>query len=74
MARGRAFRRFQMEIEKRRARYYFGGLWLWRKSVKTIGILARTPARCSGPCCGNSRKWFGDVTWQEKKARSLKED
>jgi hypothetical protein len=22
---------------------------------------------CSGPCCGNPRKWFGEVTVQEKR-------
>ena len=23
---------------------------------------------CSGPCCGNPRKWFGEVTNQEKRS------
>jgi hypothetical protein len=22
---------------------------------------------CSGPCCGNPRKWFGEVTVQERR-------
>lgn len=84
MVRGRAFRRFQLELAKERAKSYYGGVyggiymlfppWTPSELAKTLGLRARTPKRCSGPCCGNSRKWFGDVTWQEKKARSLKED
>lgn len=22
---------------------------------------------CSGPCCGNPRKWFGELTMQERR-------
>jgi len=30
--------------------------------------LLRTRAACSCPMCGNPRRWFGEVTLQEKKA------
>ena len=39
---------------------------------QTDGRLARlmlnTRVPCSGPCCGNPRKWFGEKTCQERRA------
>jgi hypothetical protein len=32
----------------------------------------RTP--CSGPCCGNPRRWFGELTVQELRARDDHDD
>lgn len=29
--------------------------------------LANHMAACSGYCCGNPRKWFGELTMQERK-------
>ena len=29
---------------------------------------AATPHPCSSYCCGNPRKWFGELTWQEVRA------
>lgn len=29
---------------------------------------AITPHPCSSYCCGNPRKWFGELTWQERRA------
>lgn len=31
-------------------------------------VMRYTRVRCSGPCCGNPRKWFGERTIQERKA------
>lgn len=32
------------------------------------GIYRKTRVFCSGPCCGNPRRHFGEKTIQEKKA------
>lgn len=29
---------------------------------------------CSGPCCGNPRKWFGEVTVQERRNEECDEN
>lgn len=34
---------------------------------RSIGINAKTPARCSRFCCGNPRKHFNELTLQEIK-------
>lgn len=34
----------------------------------TFSQFADNPKMCSGYCCGNPRKWFGELTRQEKKA------
>jgi len=44
---------------KRKRRGYWGG---W------IGKYWDTPAPCSGSCCGNPRRWFGEKTAQERRA------
>jgi hypothetical protein len=31
--------------------------------------MLKTRVTCSRPCCGNPRKWFGQVTLQEKRAQ-----
>lgn len=31
------------------------------------------PKVCSGPCCGNPRRWFGIVTIQERRAPTIHE-
>lgn len=40
-------------------------------SPATVGKLYHTRARCSCPMCGNSRKYFGEVTIQEKSLEQL---
>lgn len=35
--------------------------------VERVGMYIDTPTPCSGPCCGNPRKWFGHTTLKEKK-------
>ncbi|MBW1848949.1 MAG: hypothetical protein JRJ27_17810 [Deltaproteobacteria bacterium] len=32
-----------------------------------LGIYRKTQKLCSGYCCGNPRKWFGELTPQERK-------
>ncbi len=32
---------------------------------------AATPHPCSGPCCGNPRRWFGEETMQERRSSSV---
>lgn len=36
--------------------------------VGCIGHYRKVRKPCSGPCCGNPRKWFGELTVQELKA------
>ena len=35
---------------------------------RTFSRFADTPAVCSGPCCGNPRKWYGMDTYCEQRA------
>jgi hypothetical protein len=35
---------------------------------------ADTPTPCSGNCCGNPRRHFGEVTVQEQKAPKVREE
>lgn len=35
---------------------------------RTFARFADYPKTCSGPCCGNPRRWFGTVTMQERRA------
>jgi len=58
MNRTRAWRRHQNERIKRKRRDYWNG---------GIGHRWNTPAVCSGPCCGNPRKHFGQRTVQERR-------
>ena len=34
---------------------------------KLRAFLADTPNRCSGPCCGNPRRFFGETTIPERR-------
>lgn len=38
-----------------------------KETKKIIGILRKTPTRCSCCMCGNPRKCFNEITIQEKK-------
>ncbi len=48
---------------------------LWKPTdlihVGCIGYFRKMRKPCSGPCCGNPRKWFGKVTVQELKAARI---
>jgi hypothetical protein len=45
---------------------------LWKPTdlihVGCIGYFRKVRKPCSGPCCGNPRKWFGELTIQELRA------
>jgi hypothetical protein len=47
------------------ARYKFGTECDNEVRVRKNAI---TPHPCSSYCCGNPRKWFGDLTLQEQRA------
>jgi hypothetical protein len=32
-----------------------------------LGKMVQTPHPCSGMCCGNPRKWWGEMTRQERR-------
>jgi hypothetical protein len=34
---------------------------------RRLGMTVASPHPCSGPCCGNPRKWFNELTRQEKR-------
>jgi hypothetical protein len=38
------------------------------KKLGCIGYFRKVRKPCSGPCCGNPRKWFGELTIQELRA------
>ena len=48
---------------------------LWQPTdlihVGCIGYFRKVRKPCSGPCCGNPRKWFGELTIQELKAPEI---
>ena len=39
-----------------------------------VGRTAEHPTACSGPCCGNPRRWFGGPTRKELAAEPAGED
>jgi hypothetical protein len=36
-----------------------------------VRLSAVTPKDCSGPCCGNPRRWFGQETMQERRSATV---
>jgi hypothetical protein len=67
--RTRAWRRHHERRMKRRVTSYYGGYA--RHDPRETGRIARTRALCSGPCCGNPRRWFGARTLQEIRAAEV---
>lgn len=75
----RGLRRLAKERMKRRARAvfsgfrpdgYFAGTPIYMPvDHKANEKLADHIKVCSGPCCGNPRRWFGELTMQERRAR-----
>jgi hypothetical protein len=39
----------------------------FRPDGRTFDRFADTPAICSGPCCGNPRRWWGTPSIQEQR-------
>ena len=58
----RAKRRKEKAKRKKRAQKIFP--WAGKRAEKW----ADNMTLCSGPCCGNPRKWFKEKTIQERKA------
>lgn len=62
----RALRRHHKDrLKKKRKHYWFG--YEEPMNDKMLGMVSTTPHPCSGHCCGNPRKWFGELTIQEKR-------
>jgi len=60
----RALRRHHEQRIKQKIKDYYSG---WPKtSPRATGMIATTRQLCSGPCCGNPRKHFKELTKQEK--------
>lgn len=53
---------------RRELKYITPTTILMRPEKVFIGRYRKTQVFCSGPCCGNPRKWFGERTIQEQKA------
>jgi len=67
----RAFRRhhsFRVKQNYKRKIY-----WLDKSNERMVGIVSKTPRLCSCWMCGNSRKYFGEISSQEKKAKERDE-
>ena len=65
----RALRRFRAYHGSRPERYRRVAInddAAWVRA--TLGALRKLTCACSGPCCGNPRKWFGQRTIQERRA------
>lgn len=60
----RALRRYHKECLKKKRSNYYG-----RDDMdeRELGMVSNTPKICSEACCGNPRKWFGELTVQERK-------
>ena len=87
-AKARMRRHHRYRLMKKRKNYWFGPLInnpdrfsVWSRitytendELKRLNRLVDTPHPCSRHCCGNPRKWFGELTLQEKKAEILFEE
>lgn len=76
--RGIAYRRQQLERRKGKWRSiitrwqsYLRGYYSDDDVPALVGIMATTPCRCSGPCCGNERKWFHKKSRDEMIEREI---
>lgn len=63
MVKKRSRRRADLERMKARAVRVYG----WNAGDRAKR-LANHLAHCSGPCCGNERRWYGTKTMQERRA------
>ena len=66
-----AYRREQAEKAKRKAKDITANHWYFSRVQITparIGVTASTHGKpCSCYMCGNPRKWFGELTVQERR-------
>lgn len=64
----RALRRHHRERLRHARRFFWGrDRDLWAEAPGVLGAALRTPAVCSCEGCGNPRKWFGELTVQERR-------
>lgn len=72
MTRSLAYRRHQEEKAKAHAaiisRVFHG---VSKPDAARIGKVAHTRVTCSGPCCGNPRRHYGEMTMQERRAPQM---
>ena len=68
--RDRDYRRAQRRLSIHRARER-GILFGVRNDELWVRRSAAAPKDCSGPCCGNPRRWFGQETMQERRSASV---
>lgn len=68
---GRAERRHHLARVKKARKGYWGrqgaNLAVEPMSEKDLGMVARTPKICGWACCGNARRWAGELTCQERR-------
>jgi hypothetical protein len=68
---GRAKRRHHVARVKKSRKLYWGrqaaSLPVEPMSAKHLGMVARTPKLCGWACCGNARRWAGELTFQERR-------
>lgn len=72
-------RHHRQRLLRKRRWYKWAGRFLAGRvepalSGHDLGIVFVTPQRCSGPCCGNPRRHWGELTVQERKAEQAAED
>ncbi len=65
----RALRRHHRARIKQARRHYWGRLSACMPPLTDaqLGRLVHTAHLCSGFCCGNPRKWLGELTVQERR-------
>lgn len=47
--------------------YHYSAYYSYEERKKALRGMQNTRHRCSGYCCGNPRKWFGEKSIQEKR-------
>lgn len=64
----RAERRYHRDRMRAKVNRLFNRPYLrdMRGTVR-VELIADNPTVCSGPCCGNPRRWFGELTIQERR-------
>jgi len=67
-----AIRRHHRERLKRKRSDHFGGSA--GSSARKLGMVVSTAAPCGCAMCGNPRKFFGDLTMQERRLAAREGD
>lgn len=69
----RAERRHHVDRLKHNRRFYWGSDRDLSKCQKQLARVVDTPTPCSCWMCGNSRKWLGEETIQERRLKQVVE-